>query len=203
MAALGVHAVLGITGDPASIGNQPGATSVYDVNSFGLVELITKFNSGVSHAGLSIGAKTQFTIGVAFDPNGKNLTHLVDRLRRKAEKGAHFAMTQPMYDPKRFDAMVDAIAPIPISVFVGLMPLLSERNAEFLHNEVPGIVLTDEVRQKMKGFSGPTGRKQGTKIICELVDHMLGRTNAFYIIPPPKFTEMSVDIVAHIVGKTA
>ena len=157
---MGLHHILALTGDPARVGDQPGATSVYDLNSFGLVELIRKFNRGVNNAGMPLGRPTRFTVGVAFNPNGRNLPGQVARLRKKVACGAHFAMTQPVYDAERFDQMAAGrlrrawACPI----LVGVMPLLSERNAEFLHNEVPGISLTDDARRRMKGLSGKEGR---------------------------------------------
>lgn len=195
---MGLHHLLALTGDPARVGDEPGATSVYDLNSFGLVELIRKFNDGVNNAGMPLGRPTRFTIGVAFNPNGRNLTGQVARLKKKFHCGAHFAMTQPVYDPARFDQMLEATAGVGGPVLVGCMPLLSERNAEFLHNEVPGITLTDEVRRRMKGLSGPRGREEGLRICRELIEHMMPRADGFYIIPSQVRTEMAVELVDFI-----
>ncbi len=195
---MGLRHLLALTGDPARVGDQPGATSVYDLNSFGLIELISKFNQGVNNAGMPLHQKTRFTIGVAFNPNGRNLSALVDRLKRKFAKGAHYALTQPVYDPVRFDQMHQACKDVGGPVLVGLMPLLSERNAEFLHNEVPGIALTDDARKRMKGLSGKEGRAMGLKICCELIHHMVDRADGFYLIPSQIRTEMAVDLVAHL-----
>jgi methionine synthase / methylenetetrahydrofolate reductase(NADPH) len=190
-----IRFILALTGDPARVGDEPNATSVYDLNSFGLVELIGKFNQGVSNAGLPLGGKTDFSIGVAFNPNGRNLRPLVDRLRRKREQGAHYALTQPIYDIQRFHEVVEATKDITLPIFYGLMPLLSEKNAEYLHNEVPGIVLTDEARARMKGLSGKEGRKVGNRICMDLMDAMIPSAKAFYLIPPHKFPEMAVELV--------
>jgi methionine synthase / methylenetetrahydrofolate reductase (NADH) len=203
---MGLHHLLALTGDPARVGNQPGATSVYDLNSFGLVELIRKFNGGVTNAGKPLGQPTRFVVGVAFNPNGRNLPGQVARLRKKVLAGAHFAMTQPVYDPHRFDEMTEALRALPVPegglprfpVLSGIMPLLSERNAEYLHNEVPGICLTDDVRARMKGLSGPEGRKVGVRICQELIDHMAERADGFYIVPSQIRTEMAVELVAHL-----
>jgi homocysteine S-methyltransferase len=195
---MGLHHLLALTGDPARVGDQPGATSVYDLNSFGLVELIAKFNRGVNNAGMPIGRPTRFTIAVAFNPNGRNLPGQVARLRKKFTCGAHFAMTQPVYDAERFHQMAAATADLGGPVLVGCMPLLSERNAEFLHNEVPGIVLTDEARRRMKGLSGPQGRRAGLQICKELIDRMMPRADGFYIIPSQVRTEMAVELVDYI-----
>jgi homocysteine S-methyltransferase len=195
---MGLHHLLALTGDPARVGDQPGATSVYDLNSFGLVSLIQKFNTGVNNAGMPLGRRTRFTIGVAFNPNGRNLVGQVARLRKKFACGAHFAMTQPVYDPERFLSMVQATADLGGPVLVGCMPLLSERNAEFLHNEVPGITLTEEVRRRMKGLSGAEGRRAGLRICQELIDHMVAQADGFYIIPSQIRTEMAVELVDYI-----
>lgn len=195
---MGLHHLLALTGDPARVGDQPGATSVYDLNSFGLIELIRKFNSGVNNAGMPLKRQTRFTVAVAFNPNGRNLPGQVVRLRKKFTCGAHYALTQPIYDPERFDQMVKATADLGKPILVGLMPLLSERNAEFLHNEVPGIVLTDEARRRMKGLSGKEGRRVGLQICRELLDHMAERADGFYIVPSQIRTEMAVDLVAHL-----
>jgi methionine synthase / methylenetetrahydrofolate reductase(NADPH) len=195
---MGLHHILALTGDPARVGDQPGATSVYDLNSFGLVELIGKFNTGVNNAGMPIGRPTRFTIGVAFNPNGRNLAGQVTRLRKKIGCGAHFAMTQPVYDAERFAQMVQATADLQAPIFVGVMPLLSERNTEFLHNEVPGIQLTDEVRRRMKGLSGKEGRQAGLQICKELIDRMCVRADGFYIIPPQARTDMAAELLDYV-----
>jgi methionine synthase I (cobalamin-dependent)/5,10-methylenetetrahydrofolate reductase len=195
---MGLHHLLALTGDPARVGDEPGASSVYDLNSFGLIELIRKFNNGVNNAGQPLGKRTRFTIGAAFNPNGRNLAGQVVRLRKKIASGAHFAMTQPIYDAERFGQMCDAVADLNCPILVGSMPLLSERNAEFLHNEVPGICLTDDVRRRMKGLSGKDGRQVGLKICTEIIGQMMGRADGFYIIPPHIRTEMAVELVDYI-----
>jgi homocysteine S-methyltransferase len=194
----GLHHLLALTGDPARVGDQPGATSVYDLNSFGLIELIRKFNAGTNNSGIPLGGRTRFTIGVAFNPNGRNLPGQVARLRKKFTCGAHFAMTQPVYDADRFQQMKKATADIPGPILVGCMPLLSERNAEFVHNEVPGIILSDEVRQRMKGLSGAPGREMGIRICRELIERMTPDADGFYIIPSQIRTEMAVELVDFI-----
>lgn len=195
---MGLHHILALTGDPARVGDEPGATSVYDLNSFGLVELIGKFNTGVNNAGMPIGRPTRFTIGVAFNPNGRNLAGQVARLRKKVACGAHFAMTQPVYDVERFEQMVQTTAALAAPLFVGIMPLLSERNTEFLHNEVPGIHLTDEVRRRMKGLSGKDGRQMGLQICKELIERMCPCADGFYIIPPQARTEMGAELLDYV-----
>jgi methionine synthase / methylenetetrahydrofolate reductase(NADPH) len=195
---MGLNHLLALTGDPARVGDQPGATSVYDLNSFGLIELINNFNKGLNNAGMPLGRRTHFTVGVAFNPNMRNLRGQVTRLRKKVTFGAHYALTQPIYDPPRFEQMRRETAELGIPIMVGVMPLLSERNAEFLHNEVPGISLTDDVRKRMKGLKGAEGRRMGNQICKELIDGMLGQADGFYIVPSQLRTEMAVELVAHM-----
>jgi homocysteine S-methyltransferase len=195
---MGLHHILALTGDPARVGDQPGATSVYDLQSFGLIELIGKFNRGVNNAGLALGERTRFTIGVAFNPHGRNLPGQVARLRKKVACGAHFAMTQPIFDVERYHQMRQLTSELGIPILVGVMPLLSERNAEFLHNEVPGIQLSDETRRRMKGLSGKDGRQMGLRICKELIDGMIDTADGFYLIPPQTRTEMAVELVDYI-----
>jgi homocysteine S-methyltransferase len=195
---MGLHHILALTGDPASVGDQPGSKTVFDLNSFGLIELLAKFNRGVNSAGMALGQCTQFTVGVAFDPNRRNLPGQVARLKKKVTCGAHFAMTQPIYDARRYHEMRAATAELGIPILVGVMPLLSARNAEFLHNEVPGIQLTDEIRRRMKGLSGKEGRAMGMQICRELIDAMIDTADGFYLIPPQIRTEMAVELVDYI-----
>jgi homocysteine S-methyltransferase len=152
----------------------------------------------VNNAGMPLGQPTQFTIGVAFNPNGRNLLGQTARLRKKVACGAHFVMTQPIYDLQRYHEMRQATADLGIPILVGIMPLLSERNAEFLHNEVPGIVLTDTIRQRMKGLSGKAGREEGLRICKELIDGMIATADGFYLIPPQIRTEMAVELTDYI-----
>src|SRR5207302_9404177 len=108
--------------------------------------------------------------------------------------------------PERFEQMIRETRELRgshgvlerVPILVGVMPLLSERNAEFLHNEVPGIMLTEEVRKRMKGLSGPEGRKMGLRICQELIDRMTDRADGFYIVPSQLRTEMAADLVAHL-----
>jgi homocysteine S-methyltransferase len=199
---MGLHHLLALTGDPARVGDQPGATSVYDLQSFGLVELIRRFNEGYNNAGLPMGRTTRFTIGVAFNPNSRSLAGHVTRLRKKVACGAHFAMTQPIYDLERYRQMKALTTDLNIPILVGVMPLLSERNAEFVHNEVPGIMLTEDIRRRMKGLSGKAGRQVGMQICKELVDAMADDADGFYLIPPQLRTEMAIELTVYIQEKS-
>lgn len=196
--AMNIHHVLAITGDPSRVGDQPGASSVYDLNSFGLIELITQFNCGYNHAGMDLGHPTQFTIGVALNQGSRNLKTRIDRLERKCQIGAHFSMTQPVFDPEMIVRIRKLTEPLSIPIYFGLFPLLSERNAEYLHHEVPGVELTPDVLKQMKGTSGKIGRKTGLKICREIIEATIDIVDGFYIIPPQARTDTASSLAGFI-----
>ncbi len=182
--ALGIRTILGITGDPASIGNQPGATSVYDMNSFGLVELMAKMNRGENLLGEPIARRTAFVIGVAMNPNGRKMDDQLRRLAKKRELGAHYVMTQPCYGPARIREMVERAAPLGMPIFLGVLPVTSHRSAEYLHNEVPGIEVPEPVRRRLIGLDKEAGKREGLAIAREIIEEVFDIVHGFYIIPP-------------------
>jgi homocysteine S-methyltransferase len=202
-AALGIRAVLGITGDPATIGNQPGATSVYDMNSFGLVELMARMNRGENLVGEPLARRTDFTIGVAFNPNGRKIDDQLRRLAKKIDLGAHFAMTQPCFDVARIRQMYERAAALGVPIFLGVLPLTSHRAAEFLHNEVPGIEVPERVRERMKGLDKEAGKAEGVRIAREIIDEVFEIAHGFYIIPPFNAAKNAVELVRFVREKAA
>jgi homocysteine S-methyltransferase len=182
--ALGMRYILTITGDPVSFAGEFGAKGVYDVTSFGLIRIVRDLNRGRNAAGASIQRPTSLRIGVALSSNARHLHVQVDRLRKKIELGAHFALTQPCWDPERMVEVFEATRDLPVPVFMGIMPFVSERNAEFLHNEVPGMVVPRVVRDRMKGLRGPAGREAGAAICEDLLDVIAAHSNRVYIITP-------------------
>jgi homocysteine S-methyltransferase len=201
--AMGIHAVLGITGDPASIGNQPGATSVYDLNSFGLIELMARLNRGENLVGEPLASRTSFTIGVAFNPNGRKIDDQLRRLKRKVELGAHFAQTQPCFDVARIREMVERARPLGIPIFLGILPLTSFKSAEFLHNEVPGIEVPERVRARLKDLDKDAAREEGQAIAREIVEETCDVAHGFYIIPPFNHARNALDLVKFIRSRAA
>lgn len=194
MAALGMRHVLPLTGDPAKVGDHPGAASVYDVNGVELISIIKRLNEGFSQAGKSIKTPTGFVIGCTFNPNAKNLDAQVNRLERKIAAGAQFAMTQPIFDVRLLEEMVRRTAHMPIPMFTGVWPLTSGRQAEFLHNEVPGIIVPDAVRAEMAGLEGAQGRAQGLKVAKEIARAALGCYSGVYLITPFLQYETTVEL---------
>jgi methionine synthase I (cobalamin-dependent)/5,10-methylenetetrahydrofolate reductase len=197
---LGVHSILAVTGDPARLGDQAGASSVFDLNSFGLIKLLSDLNAGVNALGNGIGDGTGFTIGCAFNPNSPKMETQIARLEKKIACGASFAQTQPVYDVAILDRMLERTARLGIPILPGILPLVSERNCEYLHNEVPGIVIPTEVRERMRGKEKDAGVKEGIAISREFIAQVRDRVGGFYIIPPFGRYEIAVELVSYIKG---
>ncbi|NMO94660.1 bifunctional homocysteine S-methyltransferase/methylenetetrahydrofolate reductase [Paenibacillus lemnae] len=196
--ALGIDHVLAVTGDPAKFGDLPGASSVYDLTSFEIIRMIKQLNEGVAFSGKPLKQKANFVVGAAFNPNVKHLDKAVQRLEKKIASGADYIMTQPVYDSELIVRMKEATKHLDIPIFVGIMPLASGRNAEYLHNEVPGIQLSDEVRERMAGLEGEEGRKMGVQIGKELLDVAAEHFKGIYIMTPFMFYEMSVQLTQYV-----
>ena len=197
VAALGLSHVLCITGDPVPAVCEFGAKGVYDVTSFGLVGLVDGLNRGVNAAGASIKRPTRLRVGVAFNSNVRHLHVQVERLQKKIGLGAQFCLTQPCWDPERIGEIFDAVDAMPVRLYMGLMPLCSERNAEFLHSEVPGMSVPDPVRARMKGLKGKEGREMGRRISEELLDVIAARSSSVYIITPFNHYETSAHLTEY------
>ncbi len=182
---LGIRNVLAVTGDPVATGAEAGASNVFDLNSIGLLSLLDALNHGRNLFGADVGGTTGFLAGCAFNPNVADLSGQLRKLEKKLAAGARFVQTQPVFDPRVLERLVAATRPLGVPVLLGLMPLVGERNAEFLHNEVPGIVLPDAVRERMRGTGGETGVREGMAICRELVQTAsdLG-VGGYYLIPP-------------------
>lgn len=196
--ALGIDHVLAVTGDPARFGDLPDSSSVYDLTSFEIIRMIKQLNRGMAFSGKPLKQRAKFVVGAAFNPNVKYLEKAVERLYRKVEAGADYIMTQPVYDPALIERMAELTRDIPIPIFVGIMPLASERNAEYLHNEVPGIQLSNEVRARMKGLEGEAGRKEGVEIGKELLETAMKHFNGIYLITPFMFYQMTAELTSHV-----
>jgi homocysteine S-methyltransferase len=201
--ALGIDHVLAVTGDPAKFGDLPGSSSVYDLTSFEIIRMIKQLNEGIAFSGKPLKQKARFVVGAAFNPNVKHLDKAVDRLKRKVESGADYIMTQPVYDPELMVKVHELTAGIGVPIFIGIMPLASGRNAEYLHNEVPGIRLSDDVRNRMRGLEKEEGRRMGVEIAKELLDAAMGLFHGIYLITPFLFYEMSVELTKYVRQRSA
>ncbi|MDR6551514.1 bifunctional homocysteine S-methyltransferase/methylenetetrahydrofolate reductase [Paenibacillus qinlingensis] len=200
--ALGIDHVLAVTGDPAKFGDLPGSSSVYDLTSFEIIRMIKQLNEGIAFSGKPLKQKANFVVGAAFNPNVKHLDKAVQRLERKIEAGADYIMTQPVYDAKLIADIYEATKHLQIPIFIGIAPLASGGNAEYLHNEVPGIRLSDEVRARMDGLKGPEGRAMGVEIAKELLDTAMQYFNGIYLMTPFLAYEMCVDLTNYVWEKS-
>jgi len=192
-AALGVKNVLALTGDPPSIGDHPQAKPVFDVNSEGLVLILSRLNSGTDYMGNPIGKATNFTIGVALNLNADDLEKEIEKLKHKIENGAHFIETQPIYEPETLERFLEKVNFSLPPILGGILPLRSSRHAEFLHNEVPGITIPDKIRERMRSSKEPA--KEGVEIACEIVEKIKHMVSGIYIMPPFEKYEMAVEII--------
>ncbi|WP_316347290.1 bifunctional homocysteine S-methyltransferase/methylenetetrahydrofolate reductase [Desulfuromonas acetoxidans] len=200
---LGLRHILAVTGDPVSVGETSGATSVFDLNSVGLLDLLSHLNQGRNMLGADLGEGTGFCLGAAFNPNVTHLQGQVNKLKKKLAAGAQFFQTQPVYSSTVFQDMVQALQDVSAPVFLGLLPLVSERNAEFLHNEVPGITLPDEVRKRMRGTVGDSGVAAGMGIASELVRSCAPQADGYYIMPPFGKVDLALQLIEIIKATSA
>lgn len=202
--ALGIDHVLAVTGDPVKFGDQPGASNVYDVSSFELIRLIKQMNEGVGFSGRTLNGRTAFTVAAAFDPNGPNLDRRIKRLERKVEAGADMIMTQPLFDHRQAKQLYEATQDAGVPIFPGVMPLVSDGNTEFLHNEVPGFVVPDDVRARMaRAGRGRKARREGVTIARELIESVLTHFNGLYLITPFNRYPMTVELTEFALQATA
>lgn len=193
--AFNINYLLAITGDPAKVGDQPGATSVYDLNSFNLVRMIKQMNQGIAFSGRALDRATDFKVGVAFNPNTQRMETQVRRLEKKVKFGADYVMTQPIYDAKQAKELSRVARNFDIPFFIGIMPLVNQRNAEFLHNEVPGISIPEATLRRMHGLEKEAGQEEGIKIASELQSEILSYLNGIYLITPFVRYEMSTELI--------
>ncbi len=169
-AALGLRNLLLITGDPPKMGPYPDATAVFDIDSIGLTNMVSKLNHGLDLGNNPIGCPTSFCIGVGVNPGAINLDEEIKRFEYKVEAGAEFAITQPVFDVEQLRAFLARIEHVRIPIIAGIWPLVSYRNAEFLHNEVPGVRVTPDIMERMRVASDKGkefGRDEGLQIARE------------------------------------
>lgn len=198
---LGIRSILAVTGDPASMGDHASATSVFDLHSLTLIKLLSDLNRGVNALGNPIGGSASFTIGAAFNPNTRDMAHQAGRLKKKVANGAAFAQTQPIYDPALFFAALKQTADCGIPLIPGIMPLVSQRNADYLHNEVPGISIPDPIRARMRGLEKEAGVAEGLVIAREFIDATFTSAGGYYLMPPFGKVELALELINHIHSK--
>ena len=189
-----------ITGDPPKLGDYPHATAVFDLDSIGLLRLVDGLNRGIDPVGKVVGQTTEFFTACGAEPGATDYDREIRRLEMKIRSGAEFIMTQPVYDSTLINRFLDDVKEFDRPVLVGLLPLASYRNAEFLHNEVPGMSIPKEIREKMqKVGKGPQARQMGVSIAQESLLSVADRVAGAYIMPPFGRYSAALDILS-VVG---
>jgi methionine synthase / methylenetetrahydrofolate reductase(NADPH) len=187
--ALGLRNLLLITGDPPKMGPYPDATAVFDIDSIGLTNLVARLNRGLDPGGNAIGNQTSFTIGVGVNPGAVDLEHELKRFYWKVDAGAEYAITQPVFDVEQLFRFIERIEQegLRIPIVAGIWPLVSARNAEFLANEVPGVVVPDEVVERMRRASA-VGKEhaveEGIRIAQEMLSTALPQIQGVQVSAP-------------------
>lgn len=193
---LGIRNLVIITGDPPKLGDYPHATAVFDLDSINLLRLVNNLNCGLDPSGKTMDRRTEFFCATGAEPAALNYDRELKRLVRKKEAGAQFIMTQPVYDIKIVERFLNDIKYLDMPVLLGLLPLASYRNALFLHREVPGIHIPEDILSRMEGAGkGPKAREEGIKIAQDMLLSVLDRVVGAYIMPPLGYYSSALKIL--------
>jgi methionine synthase / methylenetetrahydrofolate reductase(NADPH) len=195
--ALGIRNLVIITGDPPKVGDYPEATAVYDLDAIGLLQMAAMMNRGVDPAGkLLPGGQTSFFLATGLEPGAADLDREIRRLERKKAAGAELVMTQPVFQQDLLDEVLRRIGHLALPVMVGVLPLVSYKNAEFLHNEVPGMQIPEAIRDRMrKTPGGEAARREGVKIAREMLFAVRDRVQGAYLMPPLGRYELALEVL--------
>ncbi len=205
--ALGIRNIFVIMGDPTSIGDYPDAMDNFDIVPAGLIRLIKQgLNAGIDHAGRELGRRASFFVGGALNLMPSDLERGLDNARRKIEAGVDFFITQPVYDAERAHRFLESyesrFGPFPVPVMVGLLPLYSLRHARFLHNEVPGITISDEAFRRLEA-AGDEAAREGVRISVEVVEAVRPWASGIYITPPFGRYNLAAEIIEAVRAEEA
>ncbi|MHB0969151.1 MAG: bifunctional homocysteine S-methyltransferase/methylenetetrahydrofolate reductase [Thermoanaerobaculia bacterium] len=202
-AALGIRNLLLITGDPPKMGPYPEATAVFDIDSIGLTNMVNLMNRGLDLGGNPFGEPTQFTIGVGVNPGHMDIDYELGRLDWKVKAGAEYAITQPVFDAGQLERFLDRIAPMKLPVVAGIWPLLSYRNAQFMNNEVPGVVVPDETLERMRVASEKSrehGMREGVAVARETLARVRGRVAGVQVSAPMGRVDLALQVFEGVSG---
>jgi homocysteine S-methyltransferase len=197
-AASGVRNLLIVTGDPPKMGPYPDATAVFDIDSIGLANLVSRLNHGLDPGGNALGGKTQFVIGVGVNPAAVDPERELKRFAWKVEAGAEFAMTQPVFDLDQLDRFLEKVAPYRVPIIAGLWPLVSLRNAEFLANEVPGVTVPAVILERMRAASvkgKEEALQEGIRIAREMLAAVRTRVRGVQVAAPMGRAGVALEVI--------
>ena len=198
-AAVGLRNMLLVTGDPPKMGPYPDATAVFDIDAIGLTNLVANLNRGLDPGGNSIGKPTSFVVGVGVNPAAIDPAHEIRRFEWKVDAGAEFAITQPVFDPDQLERFLKKVAHVRIPVIAGIWPLVSVRNAEFLANEVPGVMVPDEIIGRMRRANDKSkehGVAEGIAIAREMFERVRDVVQGVQVSAPFGKVELALDVFA-------
>jgi len=195
-AACGLRNILFVTGDPPKLGNYPQATGVFDTDAIGMVGVQRRLNCGIDLGGQPIDPQTFAVIGVGLDPTALDRQRELDRFRQKVEAGAEFAITQPVFDPDALLWLLDDVQHYGIPIIAGIWPLASLRNAQFMQNEVPGVVIPETVMQRMAAVESREGQlATGVEIARESVERVRDRVAGIQVSAPLGKIETALAVI--------
>ncbi len=195
--AAGLRNLLIITGDPPKVGNYPNVTGVFDVDSIGLISLAASLNKGIDLGGKRLPEQTSFVIGAGINPTAQFVEKEIERAFMKAEAGADFFITQPIYDLEGFSKFIDKLKSINVPVLAGIWPLASYRNALFLNNEVPGVKIPKDIMERMKKQkSKESARGEGIVIARDSIEQMKNRIAGIQVSPPFGSIATALEVIA-------
>ena len=196
--AAGIHNLLIITGDPPKMGPYPEATAVFDIDSIGLTNLVSRLNRGLDPGGNPLGAPTRFVVGVGVNPAAPDLDRELRRFAWKVEAGAEFATTQPVFDLDQLDSFLERVEEFRVPIIAGIWPLVSLRNAEFLANEVPGVSVPSYILERMRRAS-TKGKEEalaeGVRISQEMLTAVAERVQGVQVAAPLGRVPVALDVL--------
>jgi len=196
--SIGLHNILCLTGDPPKLGNYPDATAVFDVDAIGLVNIVRRLNHGLDIGSNSIGASTNFTIGVAANPGVPDIEQELRRFAYKVEAGAEYAITQPVFDLRLLETFLERIKEFRIPVIAGIWPLTSLRNAEFMKNDLR-VSMPEKIMLRMAQVDSPDGaRREGIKIAQEMLEAVRPMVQGVQVSAPFGRYSAAADVIASV-----
>jgi homocysteine S-methyltransferase len=199
--ALGLRNILIITGDPIRTGDYPDATAVFDIDSIGLTNVVHELNHGRDIGGRRLKAPTSFLIGVGVNPAAINFEEEMRRFYWKVDAGAEFAVTQPVFDVAQFERFLKAIAPNRIPIIAGIWPLVSYKNAEFMKNELPGVVVPERVMERMRDAgTGDQAVREGVAVAVEILRSLRPLIDGVQISAPFNRHELALEVLSSALG---
>jgi methionine synthase / methylenetetrahydrofolate reductase(NADPH) len=195
--ALGIRNIIALRGDPPRVGDNPNATAVWDVNAVGLITILANLNRGLDANGTPIGDRAAFHVGAAVNPGADDLERELRLLRRKIAAGADFVVTNPIYDPAALERLRGIAAEVRVPILVGVLPLRSVRQAEYLHNEVPGITVPAGLRERLER-AGDRAEELGVDLAVDFLESAREQVQGAYLIP----SAGRYDLAARVVTRT-